>query len=245
MVSAQFNFTGQRILVTGASSGIGWEVVQQLLRAGAEVFAVGRDAKALEQLQAQGCQVLSLDIADNTALEQALENLPAMHGLVNCAGIASLQPADAVSADAFDQVMAVNARAAAIVAGRVAKAMIAAKIAGSIVNVSSQASLIALDDHLSYCASKAALDAMTRVQCAEWGKHGIRVNSVNPTVTLTPMAQLAWSAPAKRDPALAAIPLGRFAETAEVARPVLFLLSDAASMISGVSLPIDGGYTSR
>lgn len=240
-----FNFTGQRMLVTGASSGIGWEVVQQLLSAGGEVFAIGRDAKALEQLHGQGCHVMSLDIADNTALEQALNNLPVMHGLVNCAGISRLEAADAVSAEAFDQVMTVNARAAAIVAGRVAKAMIAAGIAGSIVNVSSQASLIALDDHLSYCASKGALDAMTRVQCAEWGKHGIRVNSVNPTVTLTPMAQMAWGEPSKRDPALAAIPLGRFAETAEVARPVLFLLSDAASMISGVSLPIDGGYTSR
>lgn len=141
--------------------------------------------------------------------------------------------------------MNVNARAAAQVASRIAAAMIEAKIPGSIVNVSSQASLVALDDHLGYCASKAALDAITRVQCAEWGRFGIRVNSVNPTVTLTPMAQMAWSAPAKRDPALAAIPLGRFAETAEVALPVLFLLSDAASMISGVSLPIDGGYTSR
>jgi NAD(P)-dependent dehydrogenase (short-subunit alcohol dehydrogenase family) len=123
--------------------------------------------------------------------------------------------------------------------------MIEAGEGGSIVNVSSQASLVALDDHLIYCASKGAMDAMTRVQCAEWGKFGIRVNSVNPTVTLTPMAIMAWSEPSKRDPTLAAIPLGRFAETAEVAAPILFLLSSAASMISGVSLPIDGGYTSR
>ncbi|WP_297836515.1 SDR family oxidoreductase [Pseudomonas sp.] len=240
-----FDFSDQRVLVTGASSGIGWEVVQQLLAAGAEVFAIGREPKALEQLQGLNCHVLRLDIADSAALELALETLPAMHGLVNCAGIARLEAADSVSAGSFDQVMAVNARAAAIVAGRVGKRMIAEGIAGSIVNVSSQASLVALDDHLSYCASKAALDAMTRVQCAEWGKFGIRVNSVNPTVTLTPMAQQVWSAPEKRDPALAAIPLGRFAETPEVARPILFLLSEAASMISGVSLAIDGGYTSR
>lgn len=240
-----FDFSDRRILVTGASSGIGWEVVQQLLVAGAEVFAIGREPGALEQLQAQGCHVVRLDIADSAALEVALGRYPAMHGLVNCAGIASLEAADSVCADSFDHVMAVNARAAAIVAGRVAKSMISAGIAGSIVNVSSQAALVALDDHLSYCASKAALDAMTRVQCAEWGRFGIRVNSVNPTITLTAMGQQVWSAPEKRDPALAAIPLGRFAETAEVARPILFLLSDAASMISGVSLAIDGGYTSR
>jgi NAD(P)-dependent dehydrogenase (short-subunit alcohol dehydrogenase family) len=240
-----FDFSGQRVLVTGASSGIGWEVSQHLLSSGAEVYAMGRDASALEKLAAQGCKVLQVDMADSAQLSTALLALPVMHGLVNCAGISVLEAATEVSAQAFDQVMAVNVRAAALVAGAIAKSMIEAGMAGSIVNVSSQASLVALDDHLSYCASKGAMDAMTRVQCAEWGKFGIRVNSVNPTVTLTPMAIMAWSEPSKRDPALAAIPLGRFAETAEVAAPILFLLSDAASMISGVSLPIDGGYTSR
>jgi NAD(P)-dependent dehydrogenase (short-subunit alcohol dehydrogenase family) len=89
------------------------------------------------------------------------------------------------------------------------------------------------------------MDAITRVLCVELGGYGIRVNSVNPTVTLTPMAVKAWSEPSKRDPALQAIPLKRFAEPREVAEPILFLLSDAASMITGVTLPIDGGYTAR
>ncbi|MGH8420407.1 MAG: SDR family oxidoreductase [Pseudomonas sp.] len=245
MNTAHFDFSGQRILVTGASSGIGWEVAQQLLGSGAEVYALGRDPLALQKLEAQGCHVLRVDVGDHLQLAAVLADLPVMHGLVNCAGISILETATEISAAAFDQVMTVNVRAAAMVAASVAKAMIGEGVAGSIVNVSSQASLVALDDHLSYCASKGAMDAMTRVQCGEWGKHGIRVNSVNPTVTLTPMALMAWSEPSKRDPALAAIPLGRFAETAEVAAPILFLLSDAASMISGVSLPIDGGYTSR
>ena len=245
MNTAQFDFSGQRVLVTGASSGIGWEVTQQLLSSGAEVYAMGRDTAALEKLAGQGCQALRVDVADQQQLAAVLAELPVMHGLVNCAGISILESATEVSAAAFDQVMAVNVRAAAMIAGTVAKKMIAEGVAGSIVNVSSQASLVALDDHLSYCASKGAMDAMTRVQCGEWGRYGIRVNSVNPTVTLTPMAQMAWGEPSKRDPALAAIPLGRFAETAEVAAPILFLLSSAASMISGVSLPIDGGYTSR
>jgi len=243
--TAQFDFSGQRILVTGASSGIGWEVAQQLLSSGAEVYAIGRDVSALEKLAGQGCLASRVDVADQPSLAAVLADLPVMHGLVNCAGISILESATEVSAEAFDQVMSVNVRAAAMIAGAVAKRMIAEDVAGSIVNVSSQASLVALDDHLSYCASKGAMDGMTRVQCGEWGRHGIRVNSVNPTVTLTPMAQMAWSEPSKRDPALAAIPLGRFAETAEVAAPILFLLSSAASMISGVSLPIDGGYTSR
>jgi NAD(P)-dependent dehydrogenase (short-subunit alcohol dehydrogenase family) len=243
--TARFDFSGQRVLVTGASSGIGWEVTQQLLSAGARVYAMGRDAAALDTLASQGCEVLRVDMADQLQLASILAELPVMHGLVNCAGISILEAATEVSASAFDQVMTVNVRAAAMVAASVAKAMIGEGVKGSIVNVSSQASLVALDDHLSYCASKGAMDAMTRVQCGEWGKYGIRVNSVNPTVTLTPMAQMAWSEPSKRDPALAAIPLGRFAETSEVAAPILFLLSSAASMISGVSLPIDGGYTSK
>jgi NAD(P)-dependent dehydrogenase (short-subunit alcohol dehydrogenase family) len=240
-----FDLRGQRILVTGASSGIGWEVAQQLLAAGASVFAMGRDVSNLELLAEQGCETLRVEMADSEALNAALAGLPVLNGLVNCAGISILEAASEVSAAALDQVLAINVRAAALVAAAVARKMIEHGVAGSIVNVSSQASLVALTDHLSYCASKGALDAMTRVQCAEWGKHGIRVNAVNPTVTLTPMGAMAWSEPSKRDPALAAIPLGRFAETAEVAAPILFLLSGAAAMISGVCLPIDGGYTAR
>jgi NAD(P)-dependent dehydrogenase (short-subunit alcohol dehydrogenase family) len=156
-----------------------------------------------------------------------------------------LERAIDTTAASFDHVMAVNARGAALVARHVARGMIEAKRQGSIVNVSSQAALVALDDHLSYSASKAAMDAITRALCIELGPHGIRVNSVNPTVTLTPMAVLAWSDPAKRGPALQGIPLRRFAEPREVAEPILFLLSDAASMISGVALPIDGGFTAR
>ncbi|MBC8996814.1 SDR family oxidoreductase [Pseudomonas sp. N40(2020)] len=245
MSSIRFDFREQRILVTGASSGIGLEIVRQLLACGAEVFAMGRNREVLRSLQAQGCEALPVDVADSAALELALQTLPVMHGLVNCAGISVLESAHEITAEGFDRVMAVNARAAALIASRVASVMIDGRVRGSIVNLSSQASLVALEEHLAYCASKAAMDAMTRVQCAEWGRHGIRVNSVNPTVTLTPMAERAWALPENRDPVLAAIPLGRFAEPAEIAWPVLFLLSSAASMISGVSLPIDGGYTCR
>ncbi|MGF6773156.1 NAD(P)-dependent dehydrogenase (short-subunit alcohol dehydrogenase family) [Paraburkholderia sp. GAS199] len=245
-MNATFDFSGKSILVTGASSGIGWATVEALRASGANVVAAARNVAELARLAEEtGCEPLVLDVSDEAAIDEALASLDAFDGLVNCAGIALLERAVDTTAASFDRVMAVNTRGAVLVAKHVARAMIATNRAGSIVNVSSQAGLVALDDHLSYSASKAAMDAVTRALCLELGPSGIRVNSVNPTVTLTPMAVMAWSDPVKRDPALQGIPLRRFAEPMEVAAPILFLLSDAASMISGVCLPIDGGYTAR
>ncbi|MGF6663231.1 NAD(P)-dependent dehydrogenase (short-subunit alcohol dehydrogenase family) [Paraburkholderia atlantica] len=245
-MNATFDFSGRSILVTGASSGIGRATVEALCGSGASVVAAARNVNELARLAEEtGCEPLKLDVSDEAVIDEAFASLEPFDGLVNCAGIALLERAVDTTAASFDRVMAVNTRGAVLVAKHVARGMLDAGRAGSIVNVSSQAALVALDDHLSYSASKAALDAVTRALCIELGPHGIRVNSVNPTVTLTPMAVLAWSDPVKRDPALQAIPLRRFAESAEVAAPILFLLSDAASMVSGVCLPIDGGYTAR
>jgi NAD(P)-dependent dehydrogenase (short-subunit alcohol dehydrogenase family) len=116
---------------------------------------------------------------------------------------------------------------------------------GSIVNVSSQASLVALRGHISYGSSKAALDNITRVSALELGQYGIRVNSVNPTVVMTPMSAWYWGRPEIEEPFLRAMPLGRWATEGEIAAPIVFLLGDGASMISGVCLPIDGGFTAQ
>ncbi|QGW80416.1 SDR family oxidoreductase [Variovorax paradoxus] len=243
-MKTSFDFSAKRALVTGASSGIGRAVAVRLVQSGASVTAVGRNAAALDALQKEaGCTPLVIDVEDAAALERELADLPAFDLVVNCAGIALLESAFDFQPKNFDAVMAVNARAAALVASRCGKAMVSAGVRGSIVNVSSQASLVALDAHLCYCASKAAMDAITRSLCLEFGPYGIRVNSVNPTVTLTPMAEQAWADPAKSAAALRNIPLGRFAQVDEVVAPILFLLSGGASMISGAALPVDGGYT--
>ena len=114
---------------------------------------------------------------------------------------------------------------------------------GSIVNVSSQASLVALKGHISYGASKGALDNITRVSALELGPHGIRVNGVHPTVVMTPMSAWYWGRDDIGKPFLDTMPLGRWATEDDIAGPIVFLLSDDAAMISGAALPIDGGYT--
>lgn len=241
-----FELHNQRILVTGATSGIGLDIAHALAELGAELVLFGRNRDKLAELeQALGARTLAVDITDEAAVIAAFAEMPVLDGLVNCAGISILDEVLDIKAKDLESIMTTNVTASAVVAREAARHMIAHGRQGSIVNVSSQASMAALPGHLGYCASKAAMDAMTRVLCLELGPKGIRVNSVNPTVTLTPMAERAWADPAKRDPMLAAIPLGRFATPREVALPVAFLLSPAASMISGACLPIDGGFTSH
>merc|ERR1719456_2186481 len=164
--------------------------------------------------------------------------------LVNNAGMALNAPFLEATVSDWDTMMSVNIRAAMLCTQVAAKSMIARGVKGSIVNVSSQASLVALPGHLAYCTTKAALDMVTKMAALELGPHGIRCNAVNPTVVLTAMGKANWSDPAKAAPMLNAIPLGRFAEVEDVVDPILFLLSDASSMLNGSVMPIEGGFAS-
>ena len=238
-------FDGKVILVTGASGGIGGATVRHLVAAGAEVIASGRSEEALGALAAEtGCRALPFDLTREESVSGALQGLD-LWGVVNCGGwggeIATPQDTDI---DVFDRVMAINARGALLVTKHAARSMIRLGQGGAIVNVSSQAALVALAGHVSYGSSKAALDNITRVSAMELGPHGIRVNSVNPTVVMTEMSAFYWGRPEIEEPFLKAMPLGRWATVDEIAAPIVFLLGDGASMISGVSLPIDGGFTS-
>jgi L-xylulose reductase len=145
--------------------------------------------------------------------------------------------------ESYEAVMAVNLRAAAIFAQAYARDRVSRGIAGSIVNISSLSSSKGFAAHAAYCASKAGLDGMSRVMANELGPHGIRVNCVNPGVTLTELAAEAWSAPEKSAPMLGRTPLGRFAEVGEVAELVAFLLSDRSRMITGTTNLLDGGFS--
>lgn len=237
------DFNGRRALVTGAGKGIGREIARHLHACNASVLALSRTPADLESLRDEtGCETICVDLADAAAVQEALQGAGEIDLLVNNAGISILEPFLEVTVAAFDEVMAVNVRGVLVVSQIVARSMIAAGRGGAIVNVSSVASSRALADHTSYCTSKGALDQLTRMMALELGPHAIRVNAVNPTVTLTPMGEMAWGDPAKSGPILARIPLGRFARPLQVAEVVAWLLDDAASMVHGVTLPVDGGY---
>ena len=223
---------GKRILVTGAGKGIGAATARRLAGQGAKVVALSRSRDDLDRLREDlGCETIACDLSDlDAARRRAREALP-LDGLVNNAGTTVLEPFLDTPVDAFDHLMTVNVKAAMVIAQVAARDMIGRGVAGSIVNVSSVAASIGIADHTAYCASKAALDALTRVMAIELGPHGIRVNAVNPAVTLTPMA----------DPVKKRIPMGRFIEPGEVADVIAFLLSGRAGMVAGHSLAVDGG----
>lgn len=239
-------FQGRTVLVTGAGGGIGGATVRHLVAAGADVLAAGRTADSLQAIvEETGAVPVVFDLEDEEAIRAAIEGRD-LYGVVNCGGwggeIATPMDTDIA---VFDRVMSINARGALLVTKYASREMIRVGRGGAIVNVSSQASLVGLAGHISYGSSKAALDNITRVSALELGGHGIRVNSVNPTVVMTPMSAWYWGRPEIEGPFLDAMPLHRWATEDDIAAPIVFLLGDGAAMISGVSLPIDGGYTSR
>ena len=232
------------ILVTGASGGIGAATVRMLVKEEAKVIASGRNEDKLTKLATEtGCDVLPFDLASEVSVKAALSEIE-VFGIVNCGGwggeIASPMETDL---EVFDKVTSVNARGTLLVTKYASKGMIKGGLGGSIVNVSSQASLVGLAGHVSYASSKGAVDAMTRVSALELGKHNIRVNAINPTVVMTPMSEWYWGREDIGGPLLEAMPLTRWATEEDCAAPIVFLLSDASAMISGVCLPIDGGFT--
>lgn len=232
------------ILVTGASGGIGGATVKYLVAEGAKVIASGRDEEKLAALSKEtGCERLPFDLTSEDSVKAALEGRD-IYGLVNCGGFGGeiATPMD-TDIDVFDKVISINARGALLVTKYASREMIRLQQGGAIVNVSSQASLVALKGHISYGSSKAALDNITRVSAMELGQYNIRVNSVHPTVVMTPMSAWYWGRPEIEGPFLETMPLGRWATEDEIAAPIAFLLSDDASMISGAALPIDGGFT--
>lgn len=237
------DFTGKTITVTGATKGIGRASAVYFAQKGAKVLALGRTESELESLRDEiSCEIFPVDLNDPEQTRQVAQSLPVADHLFNNAGTVTMQSFLDVTVEQFNYQMNVNVLSALIMSQEFVKKLMAEGRTGSIVHMSSVSSTTAFDQHASYCAAKGAIDSLTTVMARELGPLGFRVNSVNPAVTMTPMAKKAWSDPEKSAGFLARIPAGRFIEPVEVASAVAFLMSDAASMVHGVMLPVDGGF---
>jgi NAD(P)-dependent dehydrogenase (short-subunit alcohol dehydrogenase family) len=249
-----FDFSGNVVLVTGATKGIGRDIALAFAASGAVVAGTGRNAAELESLsreiaEAGGkCLTFAADLSDAASCENmaaaALEATGGIDILVNNAGISFPERIVDLTAEHWNTTLAVNLRAPALISKVIARNMIE-RARGVIVNISSNACMGGIDEHAAYCASKFGLDGLTKVMAVELGPKGIRVNAVAPTVVLTPMGTQVWGDPRKADPVKAKIPLGRFLMPREVSDVVLFLASDAAGMIHGETILIDGGVNAR
>jgi NAD(P)-dependent dehydrogenase (short-subunit alcohol dehydrogenase family) len=255
MTLPSFALDGRVALVSGAARGLGRAIALALAQAGADVALGVRDRASGGDLAAEirdlgrRAVVLPMDVADlgqvRAAVSGTVDGLGSLDVLVNNAGVAPGNPAeDVVEAD-FDRTMAVNVKGTFFASQAAGRAMIG-RGGGTIVNVGSQAGAVALPGEAVYCMSKAAIAHMTKCLAVEWGRHGITVNAVAPTFIHTPGTEEALSDPVFRadvEERIAA--LHRIGEPGEVAGAVVFLASPAASLITGQTLLIDGGWTAR
>ena len=236
-------FAGKRVIITGAGKGIGRATALLMAERGASVTAMARTQADLDSLKdATGGQSVPVDLSDPSAARAAMQSAGPSDYLINCAGTNVLEPLVEMTDAGYDAVLDLNLRAALICAQEFSKARIAAGGGGVIINVTSIAGHRGFQDHLCYAASKAGLEGATRVMARELGPHGIRVNAVAPTVTMTELAAAAWSNPEKKDPMIERHPMKRFAEVDDVARSIAMLLSEDAPLVTGAVLPIDGGF---
>lgn len=242
-----FDLSGQVALITGGASGIGLAVAELFAAQGANLVLLDLSEQVTavaERLPGQHLGI-ACNVADIAQLEaavgRAVGRFSRIDMLVNNAGVALLDRADAVKEADWDKTMAINLKAPFFLAQAVA-AVMKGQGSGRIVNLASQASVIALERHVAYCASKAALVSMTQVLAVEWAPMGITVNAVSPTVVETELGKKAWAGEVG-EVMKKKIPTGRFAQPAEIAAAILYLVSGHAGMITGENLIIDGGYT--
>ncbi|SUW64269.1 Gluconate 5-dehydrogenase [Buttiauxella agrestis] len=245
----EFRLDNKRALVTGGSRGIGFAAALALARAGAQVWIIARQAQQLEEAvnsaAAEGLQLnrLALDITDTTQVGAALADLPGFDILVNSAGLARHQPFLEVSEENFDAVMALNLRATFFISQLVARSMKMRQIPGSIIHISSQMGHVGGPQRSVYCASKFALEGLTKTMALELGESGIRVNTLCPTFIETELSRANLADPAFSRYVLDNIKLKRLGTLEDVMGPVVFLASPASALITGTALMVDGGWT--
>jgi len=245
-----FSLQGKAALITGGATGIGRAIAELYAQKGADIALMDvREDVALvaREIGSRGVRSIPL-VADVTvkdqvekAVAQAVDELGKIDILVNNAGVGMLDDAETMSEEIWDTTMAVNLKGPFLVAQAVGNHMIK-RGGGKIINLASQAALVALDRHAAYCASKAGLLGLTKVLAMEWAEFNITVNAISPTVILTELGKKAWAGEVG-EAAKKRIPLRRFGYPEEVAAVALFLGCDASNLMTGENVVIDGGYT--
>ncbi len=244
----EFSLEGKTAIITGGAAGIGYATAEFFAKKGVNLVLADLNPRVDEIAKKLDPKAIGVagDVTDKiyrqSVLDRGAETFGQVDILVNCAGIVALDNAENISESDWDCTMNINLKASFMMAQLIGKYFIENHVNGNIVNIASQAGVVALNKHVAYCAAKGGIMAMTKVMALEWGKYGIRVNAVAPTVVLTELGHKAWDGPAgeafKKE-----IPAERFAEPDEVAGVIAFLCSNAAGMITGHNLLIDGGYT--
>lgn len=242
-----FRLDGMQALVTGASQGIGFACACALADAGASVTLVARNPATLDEavasLQAAGWQAegIALDINDHAALQRAIAGRH-FDILVNNAGTNRPKPLQEVSQEDYAAVMDLNVKATYFLTQAVVAHMPAG---GSVIHVSSQMGHVGAANRTLYCASKAAVEGMTKAMAVELGPRGIRVNTLCPTFVETPMTRPFLAEPGFKEQVIGKIPLGRLGQLEDLMGPVVFLASPAAALVTGSALMVDGGWTAH
>jgi NAD(P)-dependent dehydrogenase (short-subunit alcohol dehydrogenase family) len=244
-----FSLEGKRALIAGASSGIGTACAAALAEQGAEVTLAARRTVALQDIATEmtalgwTANVLKLDVADVAATAEAVAAYGPFDILVNSAGLARHGKAADTAPEDFDAVMDVNVRGAYFLTQAVVKGLLAAGRPGSLINISSQMGHVGGRERAVYCASKFAVEGFTKAMALEFGPARIRVNTICPTFILTDLTRPTFDDPEKRAWVLDKIKLGRPGEVEDIMGAVVYLASDASSLVTGTAMMVDGGWT--
>jgi len=247
-VDLDYSLRGKVAVITGGAAGIGYATAKLFCDKGVSLVLADLNPRVIEIARSLGGNCIGVpgNVCDayypGKVIEEGVKAFGQVDILVNSAGIVALESAETISADYWNRTIETNLSASFFMAQAAGKYMIDNGVDGCIVNLASQAGIVALDKHVAYCAAKGGIISMTKVLAMEWGKYGIRVNAVSPTVVLTELGHKAWDGPAgeafKKE-----MPSERFAEPDEIAACIAFLCSKAAGMITGHNLLIDGGFT--
>ncbi|NEH59035.1 D-threitol dehydrogenase [Rhizobium leguminosarum] len=248
-IDLNFSLGGKVALVTGGASGIGDAIASAFAAKGAVVGVIDINetvAKSKADALGSGAKSFVCDVSNPQSVEAVIAAAQAAFAhidiAVNSAGVAMLAPAEELTLEAWDRTIDINLKGTFLVSQAVGRVMLKAGKGGRIINIASQAGTVAIDQHVAYCASKFGVIGLSKTLAAEWGKHGITVNTISPTVVLTELGRKAWDNP-RGEELKKRIPTGRFAYPEEIAAAAVFLASSGAEMINGADLLVDGGYT--